>query len=210
MLIEPGRERETHLKHKAGIGKQSLPQDAQHRAARRTWGEVPRVPVYHECSVSISSCLASHHHMPPRPTSVATLPWSAGLASTSCSSVPILSPTRKEFGDVSKLGACTRPMMLMKCPGFANTTLFSRTCFHLWLGGRRARRCRVWMWFLHFPCTVGKALTPDSLILTHRETGSSDVTCLLRPMRASNKQTQAERMDTRVALCKSSSLFLLF
>lgn len=148
--------------------------------------------------------------MPPLPTSVATLPWSPGLASTSCSSVPILSPTREESGDVSKLGACTSPMMSIQCPGFANTTLFSRTCFHLGPGGHRARRCRARMWFLHFLWTVGKMLTPDSFIFTHWKSGNSDVSCLLTLGTALNQLTVSSARIPKLPSVKTLSFFCCF
>lgn len=72
--IEPGRETEMPLQFKVEVRKENL--SWVHNLEMELLSEVPKGSVYHKCSVSISSCLASHHHVPPRLVSVATLPWS--------------------------------------------------------------------------------------------------------------------------------------
>lgn len=85
----------------------------------KSWVRYQRVLFNHKCSVSISSCLAPHHHVPSRLTSVATLPWSQDQPAH----LVLLSPSCPLAERNLGLASCWEPAPVPWCwwsPEFAN------------------------------------------------------------------------------------------
>lgn len=128
---EPGRKTEMPLQFKVEVRKESLSwvHNLEMELLSESWVRYQRVLFITKCSVLISSYLASHHHVPSRLTSVATLPWSQDQPAHLVLLSPLCPLAERNLG----LAFCWEPAPVPWC-WWSALSFAKELGFHLWRG----------------------------------------------------------------------------